>query len=180
VRTYFFPGMDEPRSAPRDDGKTPKYEDPKRIDDLEIAQSRLYVITRSDGIEVEVPGTLCSRPNRTYLGHTSELYETPWDLEDRWLGNDPQFRRIPSRTQRFRMLEAERRKHEVEILRLAAIENPGKCCERRRWVDGWCERPRNTGTLWCHWHLSLRMPTVDADATVMAERAAKVLRNTSR
>lgn len=169
--------MDEPRSEPIDQGKTPKYKDGgRRIHDVEAAQSITYKVKRADGVMVEVPGTMYSRANMTYLGHTSELFETPWKYEDRWVGNDPMFRRIPSQWSRFtRLTPDERRKYNIEMMRLAEIENPGRCCERRRWTDGWCRNLPIKGTLWCRWHGGYRQADRSSEVDD-AVRAAKVLR----
>lgn len=145
--------MDAPRSEPRDDGKTPKYADGRgknrpRIWSVEEAQSIRYDI---DG--VNVPSTMESRPNKSYLGHTSEIFPTPWPLEDRWTGNDPFFRRIPNQWHTETLYTQEEQVAVLhEIQRLASIENPGRCMSRRRHVDGWCAQWVIPGTNYCKWH----------------------------
>lgn len=145
--------MDAPRSEPRDDGRTPKYANGRghnrhRIGSVEEAQAIRYDV---DG--VDVPSTMESRPNRSYLGHTSEIFPTPWPWEDRWTGNDSAFRRIPSRWSLVRRYNGTERAVLVhEINRLASIENPGRCASRRRLVDGWCASYVIPGTNYCKWH----------------------------
>ena len=158
-RLYFFPGMDEPRLEPRDDGKTPKYDlypdGTQRRPRLSVedAQTRMTVRITAEGEEHTVPSTLLAKPNTSYLGHTSEVFETPWPWEGRWTGNDPHFRRIPSKGGRTGAWRAtERAVYEAEIRRLAAIENPGRCAERRRYFDAWCTKRPLRGSTFCDWH----------------------------
>ena len=154
---YEFPGMIfGPQTGPRDEGKQRKHQGARQdtVCSLEYAESMKFTVKDSSGADVEVLGTLLRRPNRTYLGHQSDIFETPWRWEDRWTGNDPHFRRIPAKySPSWLTLPVEqRRKMRDEIVRLAAIENPGRCAARRRWVDGWCGRHAIPGGTLCNWH----------------------------
>jgi len=181
---YFFKGMDEPRSEPRDDGKTPKYDDPKKIHTVEEAQRIKYTVTDIHGNEIEVPGTMYSRPNVSYLGHTSDLFITPWIYEDRYTLNDPFFRRIPNLNQRERFYTIEERFYlSAEIARLAAIENPNRCVERRRKTDGWCQKHPMVGGLRCEWHTGMEhKATVAKKAAVIRQhkRASIIMKNKTK
>jgi hypothetical protein len=147
-KTYHFPWMDSPRSEPRDQGKTPKYLKPEQFVTVEQAQLMKFTWKDPYGNVFELPSTLMRRPNTSYLGHQSPLFETPWPYEDRWTGNDPFFRRIPGARSRTRA-------QTDEMFRLADIENPGRCRSRRRWVDGWCHRHRYLGGDTCDKHMSV-------------------------
>ena len=152
-QVYFLPGMDEPRSEPRDEGRVPKHLKPEETYTVEQALLARVDFQTVDGPVVQVPATLLKRANTSYLGHTSELFPTPWPFEDRWVRNDPFFRRIPTQTVRNAVYTAaEREIITAEIYRLAEIENPGRCRERRRYIDGWCHLWRMPGSDACHRH----------------------------
>jgi hypothetical protein len=180
---YFFNGMDEPRAEPRNDGKSPKYEDERIIQTVEEAQRIKYTVYDNNNIPVEVPGSMFSRPNKSYLGHTSDVFITPWLYEDRSTLNDPFFRRIPNQSQRKRFYSSEEQEEMLtEIARLAAIENPGRCMERRRRFDGWCTMHPMLGGLRCYWHTpSEQRKTMRKRTNTVKQqrRADRILRKTT-
>ena len=92
---------------------------------------RAYTI-QSLAEDVWLPKDVRGYPNRSYLGHTSDIIPTPWPHEGQPVEGS-QVRRIPIRE--FRTLEQEK-----ERKRLAAIENPGRCQARMRRVDAWCRK----------------------------------------
>lgn len=90
------------------------------------------------------PGPLPRAQNYTYNGHTSDIIPTPWPYEGRQALKGV-IRRFPPKAQRTEEQEAER-------IRLAAIENPGRCQARRRNTDAWCHNRPERGLLVCRWH----------------------------
>lgn len=185
ARVYFFVGMQDPQTGPRDEGRKPKFAGAKNgAQDTAItfdsAQALKFTLESIDGDLVEVPGTLLGMPNRSYLGHTSDLVETPWQWEDRWTGNDPHFRRIPAQASPSWMLmsKSERKKMRAEVRRLAAIENPGNCVSRRRWIDGWCKKSPTPGGTKCRWHASSTEKIIykrRAEAAQLQEQAQRIM-----
>lgn len=82
--------------------------------------------------ESKLPLTLDGRPNYSYLGHTSELIQTPYSLE----GQDLE----PGQPRRFPVRAVRTYAEEQERIRLAAIENVGRCQSRANRRDGWCRK----------------------------------------
>lgn len=93
----------------------------------------------------KLPLDALGRPNRTYMGHTSECIPTPWPHEGRVIPYGDTLRRFPLIKDRTKEQEAER-------IRLAAIENPGRCQARRRHFDGWCAMIPPPGNVVCKHH----------------------------
>lgn len=82
--------------------------------------------------DAQLPKDKRGRPNRSYLGHTSDLIPTPWENEGAFVEpGEP--RRFPLRKDRTYAQEQER-------IRLAAIENAGRCASRCQRYDGWCRK----------------------------------------
>lgn len=92
------------------------------------------------------------RPNRSYMGHTSELIPTPWPWEGRDL--------LPGVPRRFPLQREQSKEIYKERQRLAAIENPGLCQARRRRRDAWCKQKRATGLTVCTWHGGKLFPSM--------------------
>jgi hypothetical protein len=93
----------------------------------------------------DLPKDLLGRPNKSYLGHTSELVPTPWPYEGR--------RTAPGIPRRFtRRNDGRTKAEDNELKRLAKIENPGKCQGRRNQIDGWCTWPCYPGLTVCWRH----------------------------
>ena len=94
--------------------------------------------------ESELPLTLNGRPNRSYLGHTSDLIQTPYPLEGQQLE--------PGQPRRFPLRAVRTYAEEMERIRLAKIENPGKCQSRRQKFDEWCGKWPIKGLDVCRHH----------------------------
>ena len=168
--------MDEPRPAPILSDRLPKGFNAEVFASREAALEMRFVVVGLDGEMMHVPGTMLSRANKSFLGHTSDLFPMEWEWEDRWTADDPYFRRIPSPRQLYSLYKSEERYILIqEIERLSAIENPGRCMSRRRWYDGWCHRrPKAGGFKRCSAHCS--RADRDRSYEIQAELAAQRVR----
>ena len=185
-RVYHLLGMHGPQTGPRDEGKVPKYLGGPQDTTVsfETAHSMSFEVETIEGEVVIIPGTLLARPNKSYMGHTSDIFETPWPWEDRWTGNDAHFRRIPARYGNAwkMMTKEEKRAYLYEVRRLAAIESPGYCCSRRSRIDGWCKNRPLQGSRKCRWHaggLEKKRAKVRAERRELDDQLRRVIRKRS-
>jgi hypothetical protein len=124
--------------------------------------------------ESKLPRDTRGRPNRSYLGHTSELIQTPYPLEGQRL-EPGQPRRFPLRAVRTYAEDKER-------VRLAQIENAGKCQSRRQKFDEWCGKWPMKGLEVCRFHGGKFAHSKKAAKQRVAEqeimdKAQRILRN---
>lgn len=125
--------------------------------------------------DAQLPLDKRGRPNRSYLGHTSDIIPTPWENEGAYLEPGAP-RRFPLRSVRTYAQEKERR-------RLAQIENAGRCQSRANKYDAWCRKWPMNGLDVCRFHGGKFAHSKKAAARNVAEQklkqqAQKILRNT--
>jgi len=125
--------------------------------------------------DAQLPLDKRGRPNRSYLGHTSTIIPTPWENEGAYIEFGAP-RRVPIRKVRTYAEEQER-------IRLAKIENPGRCQSRLQRTDGWCQKWPINGLDVCYKHggkfvHSKRVAKRNYEEQQLQEKAQKILRKT--
>ena len=124
--------------------------------------------------ESKLPLDKSGRPNRSYLGHTSDIFPTPWD-------NEGAFVEVGA-PKRFKYVKDRNYAEEQERIRLAGIENAGRCASRRNRYDGWCRRWPQPGMTVCYRHggkfkHSKKAAAKRVEQQKLQEGAKKIIRN---
>jgi len=112
--------------------------------------------------ETRLPIDAKGNPNRSYLGHTSELIPTPWPREGMYIE--------PGMPRRFPKVKDRTPQEEAERKRLAEIENPGRCQSRQNKIDSWCRRFPTPGLKVCYKHGGKFVHSKKAAARNLAEQ----------
>ena len=107
-------------------------------------KKRNYTLPASLPEDEFLPKDKRGYPNRSYLGHTSEIIPTPWANEGGFV-EVGQPKRFPPARKRTREQDKER-------IRLSKIENPGRCQARMIRYDGWCRKNKINGLEVCFKH----------------------------